>query len=221
MNPQVKLVSNLSNARQSLSFAAKLCYGQENEEITATDRDNLLIKILEAKHWSILEHANASFYITNVSRNFTHQFVRHRHMSFAQQSFHYTVAKDMRIPALECDKLGLNDLMEAAFRHAFDFYNELIKKGMPKEEARHVLPTGLATKIVATANIREWVQFVSIRTCSVNCMEIREVAIQIRKILVNELHILEKYLGPSCYINGQCFEGKKCCGKSWKKEIPI
>ena len=81
----------------TLAFAAKICYGKEEETLDDKEKAELLVRVLNTKHFSILEHASASFYITGVSRNFTHQLVRHRHMSFAQQSLHYTVAKKWQV----------------------------------------------------------------------------------------------------------------------------
>lgn len=216
MIPKVTLRNDLSEALESMSFAAKICYGKEDQALDKESKVKLMTKILDAHHFSILEHANACFYISDVSRNFTHQFVRHRHMSFAQQSFHYTVATDQRAPIVSNDN-ATHDLMEQAFEHSFSYYNELIKLGMPKEEARHVLPSGIATKIVATASIREWMQFVQIRSCMVNCYEIREVARQITTLLNEHLPFMRNYLGPQCYLTGTCNEGVKHCGNPWRK----
>jgi thymidylate synthase (FAD) len=219
MKPKVELKSDLSKALESMIFAAKLCYGKENEAMSDEQQDNLIHKILAAKHFSILEHANACFYITDVSRNFTHQFVRHRHMSFAQQSFHYTVATDQSIPEYSSITGIQRTLMEKAYTSAFKCYNDLRELGMPKEEARHVLPSGIATKIVATASIREWVQFINVRTCRVNCVEIREVAQQVRMILKVHLPFLDMHMGPECYRTQTCSEGTKSCGHPWRKLI--
>lgn len=216
MTPNVKLVSDLSESLEAMTFAAKICYGKEREDMTETDREALMHKILSAKHFSILEHAHACFYITDVSRNFTHQFVRHRHMSFAQQSFHYTVATDQRVPSMPKVSVEAMDILETAFDDAFYAYQELIGMGVPKEDARHILPSGIMTKIVATASIREWMQFVQIRSCAVNCYEIREVARQVSELLQEQLHFMRPYLGPTCFTERTCNEGKKHCGNPWK-----
>ena len=102
--------------------------------------------------------------------------------------------------------------MEALAKYTFDAYTELIKAGVPKEDARHALPSGIMTKIVATANIREWLHFVQIRECGVNCDEIQAVAVEIRRALVPLLPVLIPYLGPTCFTEGNCNE-KKCCGR--------
>lgn len=215
MLPKVELKTSLTKATEAMVFAARLCYGQEDKRTTEEEDVALLSRILSMGHWSILEHATAAFYFSNVSRNFTHQLVRHRHMSFAQQSFHYTVATDRDVSLMPGLPTGAKELMEHAFRTSFQAYAELLRIGTPKEEARHVLPSGLSTRIVATANLREWVQFVQTRACSVNCFEIREVAEHVGGILRCELPYLAPVLGPKC-LTGPCPEGKRSCGRPWK-----
>ena len=217
MNPQVELKSDTSNALQSLVFAAKLCYGQEQDFIDEEAQVKLIKKILAARHFSILEHAVLSIYITGVSRNFTHQLVRHRHMSFAQQSFHYTIAENAALPLLkESTPLQLS-IMKKAYINAFKMYEILMAEGMTRDEARHVLPSGITTKIICTANLREWVHFASIRSCEVNCLEIKTVAYKVQDILANAFPWLTSYVGPTCWVEGKCYEGKKSCGHPWQK----
>jgi len=216
IKPIVVLMTDMDKALESMTFAAKLCFGKENDTLTKDAQTTLMEKILASKHFSILEHATAGFYIMDVSRNFTHQFVRHRHMSFAQQSFHYTVAKDKVVPVAPQITSVQEEVMETAFAHAFASYEELLKMGVPKEEARHVLPSGILTRIYATASIREWMQFVTVRACAVNCYEIKAVALEIRKELCKHLSFMEPYLGPTCYTEGACHEGKKYCGHPWR-----
>ena len=214
MQPKVELKTDLQEATKQMVFAARLCYGQEQRPPNIDADLELMRKILRSGHWSILEHASAAFYITGVSRNFTHQFVRHRHMSFAQQSFHYTVATDKDTPYHPKVEGAAVDLMDNAYKVAFQYYAELMKMGVPKEEARHVLPSGISTRIVATASLREWLQFVQIRTCSVNCFEIQQVALQVSTHLAQALPYIATYLGPSCF-TATCKEGARSCGKPW------
>ena len=217
MNPHVELKSDTSNALQAMVFAARVCYGKENEHVDLSGQVKLIEKILKARHFSILEHCVLTFYITGVSRNFTHQLVRHRHMSFAQQSLHYTITNDATIAIGSTVAKPHADLMQTYARRAYDVYKVLIDKGVPREEARHILPSGIATKIVCTANLREWVHFVSIRSCAVNCEEIREVANQVNCLLTSAFPWLVNYLGPTCLTEVKCYEGAKSCGKPWQR----
>lgn len=214
MNPVVLSINPIGpRMLDTLAFAAKICYGREEETLDDKEKAALLTRVLNTKHFSILEHASASFYITGVSRNFTHQLVRHRHMSFAQQSLHYTVAKDKSIASPKHLNPEQQKLWDTACNITWMTYTGLVSSGIPKEDARHILPSGIATRIVATANLREWVQFINIRACYVNCDEVRIVARQIRDIFAEKLPFMSKYLGPTCFTEHVCNEGIKCCGK--------
>lgn len=217
MNPCVMFRSDTSNALQSLVFAAKLCYGKEQDSLSGVEQERLIAQILTARHFSILEHAVLSFYITGISRNCTHQLVRHRHMSFAQQSLHYTIANNESIAIGKVIKTDCAEIMQIHAKRSFEVYKCLIEKGVPREEARHILPSGIATKILCTANLREWVHFVGIRSCMVNCEEIKNVALQVQELLTNAFPWLREYLGPACLTDGKCHEGRKSCGHSWLK----
>src|SRR5678815_3508448 len=70
--------------------AGRLCYlsnGRPNPD-TATN-EGYLANIIAQRHFSVLEHASASFYIDGVSRNFSHELIRHRHLSFSEVSQRY------------------------------------------------------------------------------------------------------------------------------------
>jgi thymidylate synthase (FAD) len=51
--------------------------------------------IKEVAHGSVLEHPSWSFIITGISRSLTHEFVRHRHMSYSQLSQRYVDESDV------------------------------------------------------------------------------------------------------------------------------
>ena len=60
---------------------------------TATNA-GYLRHIIDVGHFSVLEHASVSFYITGVSRSFTHELIRHRHFSYSQLSQRYVPEHD-------------------------------------------------------------------------------------------------------------------------------
>src|SRR5512136_2073008 len=69
-----------------LSFAKK---GEGSEK-------RFIRMLLKNRHYSVLEHASATFRITGASRAMTHQLVRHRLCSFTQQSQRYVNEKDFQ-----------------------------------------------------------------------------------------------------------------------------
>src|ERR1700754_537372 len=98
-------------------FAGRACYQSWKKPNPATATNAGYLKhILEVGHLSVIEHANATFYITGVSRSLTHELIRHRHFSFSQLSQRYVPAGEavMVEPAVIADDPLLHDIFVAA-----------------------------------------------------------------------------------------------------------
>ena len=127
----------------------------------------------EIERWSLAEIANEleymantipsswefvdyTFLITNVSRAFTHQFVRTRTGSFAQQTMRVLNKHGWTYetgPTLwEHEKLKLD--YDEGMRQIAELYDQLIEDGAKIEDARGILPTNIHTNIVAKFNLR-------------------------------------------------------------------
>ena len=166
-----------------------------------------------------LRHSWFTFFVDGISRACSHQLVRHRPASYSQQSqryvamrgFPYVEPESVKGVKVEVnnEEVSFKDLMELIGK----FYEKLVEKGVPKEDARFVLPNACTTRIVFTMNGEELVHFLRLRTCSRAQWEIREMAIEILRILRNNFPNLFNNVGPNCYYLGYCTEGKKSCGK--------
>src|ERR1700676_3960177 len=94
-----------------VEFGGRACYRSWepglNPNVTKvrTDQREYFANILRSAHGSVLEHANYSFALRNVSRTFTHELVRHRAGSaFSQERLRYVRLVDIGFrvpPALE------------------------------------------------------------------------------------------------------------------------
>ncbi|NPB04184.1 MAG: FAD-dependent thymidylate synthase [Thermotogae bacterium] len=167
----------------------------------------------------LLRHATFTFLVDGISRACSHQLVRHRPASYSQQSQRYVAMKNFPFVEpetvrgvkveLEGKEMGFKELMELVGK----FYEGLVEKGVPKEDARFVLPNACTTRIVFTMNGEELVHFLRLRTCSRAQWEIREVAVEMLKILREKFPGLFDGVGPNCYYLGYCTEGKKTCGR--------
>lgn len=225
MNPSVKILRAgcSPNPMRAMAVPARLCYTkgmtieQVDQNLSDEECEGLVKRVLESRHMSVLEHAVFQFGVEGVSRNFSHQMVRHRNTSYEQQSLHYTLAgPDMEVAA-PSSLTPAQKSRRAELKHqAFRVYEIEVSEGVPREEARHVLPSGIETKLVMTANLRQWLHFVQIRACVVNCQEILVVAHKVKKLLEAEMPMLRPHLGPTCWTDGTCYEGKKFCATPWK-----
>lgn len=110
------------------------------------------------------EFADYTFLITGVSRAFTHQFVRTRQGSYAQQTM-----RILDVGEYDYVKTRSGDLIyDACIDEANDCikknYKEMIAVGIPAEDARGILPTNIATNIVAKFNLRTLAEMCKSRT---------------------------------------------------------
>ena len=86
------------------------------------------------------------------------------------------------------------------------------------ENARYVLPNSCETKIVFTMNARVLLNFLAHRDCSRAQDEIRDMAREVRKQLIEVAPTLFKYSGAGCR-RGKCPEGAYSCGKPLPKVV--
>jgi flavin-dependent thymidylate synthase len=108
------------------------------------------------------EFIHLSFLITDVTRAFTHQLVRTRTASYAQQTMR-TV--DVEGWEYETGPSILNNpLIKGAYHNTMEnaaqAYKFLIESGAKIEDARGILPTNIHTNICMSINMRNWVNLV-------------------------------------------------------------
>lgn len=132
------------------------------------------IKTTDAKY----KWARYTFLIENVSRNMTHQLVRHRGGSFSQESQRYVDSGKCNFIYPPSASEELRDKLKVEYENSLLKYKELRDAGMLKEDARYVLPSGIETRIVASFNYRDLLHFFRMRCDTHAQWEIRQVALQ-------------------------------------------
>lgn len=159
-------------------FGGRLCYQSWNRPNPATATNTgYLANIIQQEHFSVMEHASATFYLAEVSRSLTHELVRHRHLSFSQVSQRYvdeSQAKMIMPPAIASEKVSqINRASVSMVAHDARFtYRMLIDRlataGLSHKEARQaaraVLPNMTETKILVTGNMTAWRDVIRKRT---------------------------------------------------------
>ena len=81
------------------------------------------------------------------------------------------------------------------------------------EDARFVLPNACTTKMMVSMNARTLMNFFAHRCCNRAQWEIREVAEQMLRLVIEVAPVLFANAGPPC-LNGSCPEGRMSCGKA-------
>jgi thymidylate synthase (FAD) len=188
-----------------VEFAGRACYRSWkpglNPNVTKvrSDRREYFANILRSAHGSVLEHANYSFALRNVSRTFTHELVRHRAGSaFSQESLRYVRLADIGFrvpPALEPLRervLSIVEQLETFQREGASALG-VDDQGVPfhvKKEVtsalRRLAPIGLSTDIVWTANVRTLRHVIEMRTDAGAEEELRLVFDTIAQIMLAE-----------------------------------
>src|ERR1700754_4282834 len=176
-------------------FAGRACYQSWKKPNPATATNaGYLAHILEVGHFSVLEHGSVTFYLTRVSRSFTHELIRHRHFSYSQLSQRYVPGRDAAmvepeviaadpdlhktfVEAAEASVRAYNELLEGLEQKFADEPNGTLRRKQARQAARAVLPNAAETRIVVTGNYRAWRHFVALRATEAADVEIREVAI--------------------------------------------
>jgi len=213
----VKLIGFTPNPEKIPAMAAKLTHSKTKPEELDKTSDKELKAILEQVvslgHTSVIEHTNFTFAISDVSRSLTHQLVRHRIASYAQQSQRYVNLKEPNY--VTPPKISKNKDMKKAYDETMNDiwgqYNQLLEMNIPAEDARYVLPNAACTNIIVTINARSLQNFFELRCCQHAQWEIRQLANKMLQEVKKIAPIIFKNAGPACKTKKICPENKKDC----------
>lgn len=153
---------------QLIEQAGRTCYKSE-DKITPESAAKFVADTVKRGHEAMLEHASMTVKFI-VDRGVSHELVRHRLFSFAQESTRYCnyskdkFGKEITVirPIWLKDDLA-RDLWETACENAQESYFKLLDQGWSPQQARTVLPNSLKTEVVVTGNMREWRHFFRLR----------------------------------------------------------
>ena len=171
INAGFQILSNINGMEmlKNIEYIARTCYKSEYM-MTDLSAVKMVESLINRGHEAMLEHQSISVKFI-VDRGVSHEIVRHRLASFAQESTRYcNYSKDKFGHELAFISpcfwsKGSREYEEwyAAMSSAEDIYFELIDWGVTPEQARTVLPNSIKTEIVMTANLREWRHFFKLR----------------------------------------------------------
>lgn len=197
-----------------------LCAGAAALCCNSKDYIKSLNIAIDNRHESVLEHANFTFKISNVSSVLLAQLTRHRFFSFSVQSERYCGANcDYVTPSSVLNNKEAKKLWDNTIAIIHDSYNKLVYDlDIPKEDARMIREKAATYNLIATANARELNRFFELRCCSRAQWEIREMAVKMLSIVKDVSPVIFSNAGPHCERYGFCPEGKNCCGRAMTYE---
>jgi thymidylate synthase (FAD) len=178
----IKLLYITQDYAEIITHAVQTSTKTQGETV---DYEEFVRKTVRRGRLSIGRHCLASFEVI-CSRACSHQLVRHTHLNYTQESQRYVSMKDFTylvpMSVYNSSEKGLMSYMEI-MQKIDKTYNELIASGVPKEDARYVLPNAALTRIVISGNFQAWWDFLKLSTSKKAQWEIRNIAEEIKKIL--------------------------------------
>ena len=188
----------------------RVCYKSEGNITEDGESAKKFVKMLiNRDHTAMIEHSSLSIKFI-VDRGVSHELVRHRIASFAQESTRYVnysldkfgneinvidirngIILDNKMKNMDANTIEviINEwllAMEDAEKH----YMKMIELGATPQIARSVLPNSTKTEITITANYREWRNFFKLRVPNTAHPQMREVTIPLLKELKCRLPII-------------------------------
>lgn len=177
VKPGFEILTNITgNELKLIELAGRTCYKSE-DKITDESAKKFVKNIVSRGHEAMLEHSVLSVKFI-CDRGVSHEIVRHRLASFAQESTRYcNYSKDkfgneltFIEPFFFCQK-GISNRDNGLLYNiwldecesAENAYLKLLELGATPQEARSVLPNSVKTEIVVTMNYREWRHFFKLR----------------------------------------------------------
>jgi thymidylate synthase (FAD) len=175
---KIETKPNAKDVYEIIESVGRTCYQSVAKDVEGHG-ERFVRSIVNRGHFGLLEHVLLTVRF-EVDRGITHELVRHRHASFAQESSRYCNYSKGKFgssitvinidDALENDCTMTEDEKYEAWRvwkegcvEAEKRYMRMLELGCTPQVARGVLPTSLRSEIVMTANLREWRHFLALR----------------------------------------------------------
>src|SRR3989304_6204815 len=189
VKPSIEILGILDQTSilKHLELVGRTCYKSE-DKITETSCIEFVRKIIKSGHHAIIEHFDISVRVI-CDRGVTHEIVRHRIASYAQESTRYCNYASGKfgnqITVIEpCFwhkgygniELEKYKIWKETLKNIESAYLKLISLGASPQEARSILPNSLKTEIIIKFNLREWRHFLTLRTSKAAHPQMREVA---------------------------------------------
>ena len=178
---------------------ARTCYKSE-DLINNESAEKMIKKLIKMNHLAMIEHASVSVLFT-CDRGVTHEIVRHRVASYAQESTRYVnyskdkfgneigyidiaggIALDTKMKDLPVETINaiISEWHQACI-DAEKHYMKMLELGATPQIARSVLNNSTKSDINVTMNLREWRHFFELRCDSPAHPQMRELVIPLLK----------------------------------------
>lgn len=194
---------------KKIERAARTCYKSENKiNEDGSTAKALVSTLIKGGHEAMLEHSQLTVKFV-CDRGVSHELVRHRLFSFAQESQRYCNYGGAKFnanvtfiePCFWADNddhsKRLYQLWADQCERAEHQYFLLLNNGATPQEARTVLPNSTKTEIVVTGNFREWRNFFKLRVDKAAHPQMRELTVPLLQTLKDHIPIIFDDINPN------------------------
>lgn len=176
--------------------------------------------------WEFVDYV---FEITGVTRAFTQQLERTRAGSYAEESLRTVDASNngfvnpvpdtasfLIAPPPDKKLFGPREWFDKSAKESFMTYGELLRSGIPAQDARGVLPLATSVSIIAKFNLRTLSDMAKVRLCTRTQGEYQDVFREMRARVI-EVHPWvdeHRFIEVQCVAHGTCAfprYGRKSC----------
>lgn len=178
---KVELIDYSRNAFGNIVKAGRTCYRSQKEVPSYENDLNLVRALIKNEHLTPIEFGWTHWFISGISRNCANQLNRYRMSSQTQESMRYVNVQENEF-IYPVSALKASDACVDIVNTCKEFYGKLVAAGVPKEDARNFLPTGMSTTLNLACNFRELRHILKQRLDPHAQWEVRAVALEMLAI---------------------------------------
>lgn len=172
IKPSVEIITPIAtqDVYKTIEKVARTCYKSE-DKITGDSAERMVKTLIKSGHEAMIEFFDITVkFVTD--RGVSHEIVRHRVASYAQESTRYCNYTGEKfgseltfIRPTWYDKTSFNTHggFEKHLENTEQLYFALLDQGYSPQDARQILPNALKTEINVKMNLREWRHFFNLR----------------------------------------------------------
>lgn len=152
------------------------------------------------------EFVSYVFRISGVTRAFTHQLVRTRVDSYAQEAMRVVDAREHEVmkPGSVIASSEASDDWDTAMQVMMNTYGRMIDTGIPPQDARGILPTNITTSIIVQKNLRSLANTAELRLCTRTQGEYQDVFREMKRLVVEVHPWAEEFIQVFCVNHIHC-----------------
>ena len=187
--------ASIKDMEDFAALAALTCHANAEKPYVPHE---VLGRIINARHESILEHINLTYSVKRISRACLQELARHRHISLSVESTRHTLKKILRQSDNECwyPLAGVLDIQWKTTRPFTDLLVAMLKDNpdIPNDELKYYLPEFWPTNLILTANVRALRHILKLRTDPAALNEFRVLGYSLYEAVPEEY----KYMLEDC-----------------------